>query len=192
MTRTPLIVAIFMAFTCTSTWTSVLAFNFGGNKKTPASKVPLPTFDEATNRYTKNPLDDGKYPYDAVGAALRHGPSPFLTRTFNADEYEQGVMKYMLTYKCDRSEATGNTDARLNNVLDWQYQKMEEKRGAPKVDYTYLDPKRAKLTGLWALGITPLAISIIASTLDQFANEPGPCVSRAFEGLGICSEYIPR
>ena len=117
MTSTPLIVAIFMAFTCTSTWTSVLAFNFGGTKAAPASKVPLPTFDEATNRYTKNPLDDGKYPYDAIGAALRHGPSPFLTRVFNADEYEQGVLKYMLTYKCDRAEATGNTDSRLNGSI---------------------------------------------------------------------------
>ena len=89
-----------------------------------------------SRRYTKSPLDDGEYPYDAVGAALRHGPAPFLTRVFNADEYEQGVMKYMLSAKVDRATAVGNTDAKLNNAADWAYQKMEEKRGKPVVDYT--------------------------------------------------------
>jgi len=195
MTRPTLAVAIFLAFVASVLTTSVSAFNAfgGGGKAKAAAAVPLPTFDEATGRYTKNPADDGQYPYDAIGAALRHGPAPFLTRTFNADEYEQGVLKYMLTYKVDRSEATGNTDARLNNAVDWQYQKMaEQNNGAPKVDYTYLDPKRARLTAVWALGITPLAAYVVQQTLDKFANEPGPCVSKAFEGLGICSEYIPR
>ena len=189
MARTSLIVAIFMAFASKSTFVS--AFNFGG-KKASKLTLPLPTFDEDTGRYVKNPLDDGEYPYDAIGAALRQGPSPFITRVFNADEYEQGVMKYMLAYKCSRAEATGNTDARLNNAMDWQYQKMEESRGRAKVDYTILDPKQAVKTAVWALGITPLTIFVIASTFDQFANNPGPCVSKAFEGLGICSEYIPR
>ena len=69
---------------------------------------------------------------------------------------------------------------------------MEEKRGKPKIDYTRLDPKQAALTSVWALIITPLAISVISSTASQFNNEPGPCVSKAFEGLGICGEYIGR
>ncbi len=72
------------------------------------------------------------------------------------------------------------------------YQKMEEKRGKPKVDYTALDPKQAALTSVWAFAITPLVINVISSTVGQFNNEPGPCVSKAFEGLGICSEYIPK
>jgi hypothetical protein len=72
------------------------------------------------------------------------------------------------------------------------YQKMEEKNGKPKIDYTRLDPKQAALTSVWALAITPLVINVIASTVTQFNNEPGPCVSKAFEGLGICSEYIGR
>ena len=51
----------------------------------------------------------------------------------------------MATAKVDRAEATGNIDAKLNNAIDWAYQKMEEKNGKPKVDYTRLDKKQAAL-----------------------------------------------
>ncbi|KAL3801332.1 hypothetical protein HJC23_006942 [Cyclotella cryptica] len=149
---------------------------FGLGKSKVANKLPLPTLNKETNRWEKSPLDDGKYPYDAIGSALRHGPSPFLTRVFNGDEYEQGVLKYMATAKVDRAEATGNIDAKLNNPIDWAYQKMEEKNGKPKVDYTRLDKKQAALTIVWALGITPLAINVIVNTADQFINNPGPSV----------------
>lgn len=101
------------------------AYAFGLGKSKAANKLPLPTFNKETNRWEKSPLDDGKYPYDAIGSALRHGPSPFFTRVFNGDEYEQGVLKYMATAKVDRAEATGNIDAKLNNPIDWAYQKME-------------------------------------------------------------------
>jgi len=164
--------------------------SFGKPKAAASPKLPLPTFDDSTGRYVKNPADDGVYPYDAVGAALRHGPVPFFTRIFNADEYEQGVLKYMGTAQVSRAEATGNMDAKLNNAMDWAYQKMEEKRGKPKIDYTRLDPKQAALTSVWAFFITPLAINVVSNTWGQFANNPGPCVSKAFEGLGICTEYI--
>mmetsp|Transcript_20051 Transcript_20051/g.47150 ORF Transcript_20051/g.47150 Transcript_20051/m.47150 type:complete len:87 (-) Transcript_20051:6-266(-) len=82
----------------------------------------------------------------------------------------------MYSAKCDRAEATGNVDAKLNNAMDWAYQKMEEKNGKPKVDYTRLDKKQAALTAIWALGITPLGINVILSTVDQFVNNPGPSV----------------
>jgi hypothetical protein len=173
--------------------TTVSAFgSFGGKKSTPKSTLPLPTFDDATQRYIKNPNDDGVLPYDAIGAALRHGPVPFFTRIFNADEYEQGVLKYMGTAKVSRAEAVGNMDAKLNNPMDWAYQKMAEKNGKPKIDYTRLDKKQAALTSVWALAITPLVVNVISSTVGQFNSEPGPCVSKAFEGLGICGEYIGR
>jgi hypothetical protein len=157
----------------------VNAFGSFGRKNaaSAAPKIPLPTLDPKTGRYVRSPLDDGVYPYDALGSALRHGPSPFLTRLLNPDEYEQGVLKYMLSANCDRSEATGNVDAKLNNAADWAYQKMEEKKkGKPKVDYTKLDKKQAILTGVWALGITPLVVNVVYSTLDQFINSPGPSV----------------
>lgn len=172
--------------------TTTSAFGSFGKPKTATPKLPLPTFDDATQRYVKSPDDDGVMPYDAIGAALRHGPVPFFTRLTNADEYEQGVLKYMGTAKVSRAEAVGNVDAKLNNPMDWAYQKMEEKNGKPKIDYTRLDPKQAALTSIWAFGITPLAINVIASTVGQFNSEPGPCISKAFEGLGICSEYIPK
>mmetsp|Transcript_15646 Transcript_15646/g.18181 ORF Transcript_15646/g.18181 Transcript_15646/m.18181 type:complete len:180 (+) Transcript_15646:78-617(+) len=155
------------------------AHAFFGSKlssSTKTPKLPLPTFDKETQKWIKSPNDDGKYPYDAVGAALRHGPSPFIARITNAGEYEQGVLKYMASAKVSRAEATGNMDAKLNNAMDWQYQKMAEAKGNPKVDYTRLDKKQAVLTVVWALGITPLALSVISETVDAFINSPGPSV----------------
>lgn len=160
----------------------VYAFGSFGKKrnavtKSSSTKLPLPTLDPKTNRYIRSPLDDGVYPYDILGSALRHGPSPAITRLFKRDEYEQGVLKYMLSAGCSRYEATGNVDAKLNNAVDWVYQKMEEKnKGKPKVDYCKLDKKQAILTSVWALGITPLAVYVVWSTADQFINSPGPSV----------------
>ncbi|KAL3926036.1 MAG: hypothetical protein SGARI_005744 [Bacillariaceae sp.] len=111
--------------------------------KAATKKGPAPTFNKETQKWEKAAQDDGENPYDNVGALLRHGPAPFLARTFNADTYEQGVLKYMAVAKVDRSEAVGNMDAQLNNGADWAYQKMEESKGKPKVDYTRLDKKQA-------------------------------------------------
>lgn len=150
---------------------STNAFNFGMGKKSATKAASnLPTFNTDTEKWVKSANDDGEYPYDAVGTLLRHGPSPFLTRTFNAQEYEQGILKYMASAKCDRSEATGNIDAKLNNAADWVYQKMEEKNGKPKVDFTRLDKKQAVLTAVWGLGITPLTISVIKDTYVAFTS----------------------
>ena len=74
----------------------------------------------------------------------------------------------MATAGVDRAEATGNMDAKLNNAMDWTYQKMAEKKGAAKVDYTRLKKKDAILVAVWAFGITPLAISVIQQTVSQF------------------------
>ena len=99
--------------------TTTSAFGSFGKPKAATPKLPLPTFDDATQRYVKSPDDDGVLPYDAIGAALRHGPVPFVTRIFKADEYEQAVLKYMGTAKVTRAEACGNMDAKLNNPMDW-------------------------------------------------------------------------
>ena len=136
-------------------------------KKAATSKIPFPTFNADTERWEKNAADDGEYPYDAVGALLRHGPSPFITRLINADEYEQGVLKYMAVAKVSRSEATGNMDAKLNNAADWMYQKMEEKNGKPKVDYTFLNRKQAVLTSVWAIIIIPTVYYVVEKTFSS-------------------------
>ena len=148
---------------------TIQAFNFG-KKAAAGPKLAAPTFNKETERWEKAVSDDGKYPYDALGALLRHGPSPFIARVTNADEYEQGVLKYMAVAKVDRAEATGNMDAKLNNAMDWMYQKQEEKKGKPKVDYTKLDQKQAILTTVWALVVTPIALNVVYETVTQIMS----------------------
>jgi hypothetical protein len=53
--------------------------------------------------------------YGPIGSLYRAGPKPFLQRIFNADTYDQAVLKYMAQSKCDRKEAQGNMDAFLEN-----------------------------------------------------------------------------
>lgn len=67
----------------------------------------------------------------------------------------QAVFKYMSQTRCSRIEAQGNMDAYFNNAADWAYQKGEEARGRPVVDYTELSPKQAILVISWALFVTP-------------------------------------
>lgn len=140
---------------------------FGGAKK---GGLATPTFNKDTQKWEKAASDDGKYPYDAVGALLRHGPSPFFSRVTSPADYEQAVLKYMAVAKVDRSEATGNMDAQLNNAADWAYAKMEEKKGRPKVDYTYMDKKQAGLTIVWALVIMPTVFSVVSQTISEFTS----------------------
>jgi hypothetical protein len=133
-----------------------------------SAKSSKPKYDSKTERWTAAVGDDGKYPYDPLGSLLRHGPTPFIARLTNADEYEQLILKYMANAGVSRAEATGNHDAKLNNAMDWVYQKNEEKNGAPKVDYTELSTKDAALAVIWATVITPLSISVIQQTVSQF------------------------
>lgn len=127
-----------------------------------------PTFNKSTQKWERAADDDGAYPYDALGALLRHGPAPFLSRLTDPAGYEQTILSYMASTGVSRAEATGNMDAKLNNAADWAYQKMEEKRGAAKVDYTKLDKKEAALVIIWALGITPLTLNVIIKTFSQY------------------------
>ena len=111
------------------------AMIFGG-KVAARSKSTIPTYDKETKTWTKSPNDDGENPYDAVGALLRHGPNPFIARLTNPNDYEQGVLKYMAVANVERSEAVGNMDAKLNNAMDWAFQKQEEKKGKAESNFT--------------------------------------------------------
>jgi hypothetical protein len=133
-----------------------------------AAKPAKPKYNAKAQTWTPAPGDDGKYPYDAFGALLRHGPAPFISRVTNPVEYEQGILKYMANGGVSRAEATGNMDAMINNRPDWMLQKMAEKKGAAVVDYTELKKKDAALVLIWAFGITPLGISVIQKTVSQF------------------------
>jgi hypothetical protein len=142
------------------------AYYANARKQCYAAKKP--TFNKNTQKWERSADDDGVYPYDAFGALLRHGPGPFLSRLTDPAGYEQTVLSYMASTGVSRAEATGNMDAKLNNAADWAYQKLEEKRGAAKVDYTKLDKKEAALVIIWALGITPLTLNVIIKTFSQY------------------------
>ena len=78
-----------------------------------------------------------------------------MVRVLKPNEYDQAVYKFMAQTSCSRSEAQGNMDAFYNNAADWAYQKGEESRGRPMVDYTELRPQQAVLVVSWALLVTP-------------------------------------
>lgn len=88
--------------------------------------------------------------YDVFGTLLRQGPEPAITRIFNPDDYEQAVLKFMASEKCDRNTAQGNMDAYLRNPPDWTYVRMEdEKRGFTR-DYVTLKPKEVAKVLVWS------------------------------------------
>ena len=123
----------------------------------PTYKAKPPTFNSKTSLWEPSSETEPE-PYGPFGSFLRGGPSPFLIRTFQPSEYEQAVYKYMAQTSCSRAEAQGNMDAYFNNAADWMYQKSEEARGSPKVDYTQLKLKDAVLVMTWALFVTPLLV----------------------------------
>lgn len=148
--------------------TALNVFGMGSKKQTTTTAASsFPTFNKETQTWEKAASDNGENPYDAVGALLRHGPAPFIARITNPKNYEQGVLKYMAVAKVSRSEAVGNMDAKLNNAADWQYQKMEESKGRPKVDYTYLDPKQATLVIIWSAIVIPTGTYVVLKTLSE-------------------------
>ena len=98
-------------------------------------KSKPPTFNKQTSLWEPS-IETEDSPYGPWGSFLRGGPSPFLVRVLSPNEYDQAVFKYMAQTKCSRAEAQGNMDAFFNNAADWAYQKSEEARGRPKVDYT--------------------------------------------------------
>eukprot|EP00569_Conticribra_weissflogii_P008432 CAMPEP_0171359788 /NCGR_PEP_ID=MMETSP0879-20121228/812_1 /TAXON_ID=67004 /ORGANISM="Thalassiosira weissflogii, Strain CCMP1336" /LENGTH=217 /DNA_ID=CAMNT_0011865987 /DNA_START=29 /DNA_END=679 /DNA_ORIENTATION=+ len=124
----------------------------------PRSAAPYkrrpPTFNKETSQWEPSSETESP-PYGPIGSFLRGGPTPFLIRLVSPDQYDQAVFKYMAQSSCSRAEAQGNMDAYFNNAADWMYQKSEEARGAPKVDYTVLKPKQAILVITWALFVTP-------------------------------------
>ena len=54
--------------------------------------------------------EEGTDAYPAYKTLLLHGPIPFYNRVFKAGDYEQAVLKFMASDKCDRLEAQGNMD----------------------------------------------------------------------------------
>eukprot|EP00571_Detonula_confervacea_P014673 CAMPEP_0172297196 /NCGR_PEP_ID=MMETSP1058-20130122/309_1 /TAXON_ID=83371 /ORGANISM="Detonula confervacea, Strain CCMP 353" /LENGTH=204 /DNA_ID=CAMNT_0013006315 /DNA_START=28 /DNA_END=642 /DNA_ORIENTATION=- len=120
----------------------------------PTYKAKPPTYNKATSLWEPSPQTEAP-PYGPWGSFLRGGPTPGVIRLLKPDDYDQAVFKYMAQTSCSRGEAQGNMDAFFNNGADWAYQKSEEARGRPQVDYTTLKPKQAVLVVTWALIVTP-------------------------------------
>ena len=81
---------------------------------------------------------------------------PFIKRVSDPDQNLQAVLKYQATEQCSRLEAQANMDAFNENSNDWIQQKLEEKRGLPVRDYTYLDRSKVVLTLTWSVLIVSL------------------------------------
>ena len=120
----------------------------------PTYRARPPTFNKSTSLWEPSSETEPP-PYGPFGSFLRGGPAPFVVRVLKPDEYDQAVFKYMAQTSCSRAEAQGNMDAFFNNAADWAYNKSEEARGRPMVDYTELRPQQAVLVVSWALFVTP-------------------------------------
>jgi hypothetical protein len=64
-----------------------------------------PKFDKQLNKWIPSSSAEGpEAGYDIWGTVIRHGPVPFFNRIVKADEYEQGVLKFMagtfVAYRC--------------------------------------------------------------------------------------------
>ncbi|KAL7481718.1 hypothetical protein ACHAW6_007394 [Cyclotella cf. meneghiniana] len=132
------------AFVPTAPWNAATQLNMA------------PRFDRSTGRwFTDDPSEQAGSSYGPIGSLYRAGPKPFLQRIFNADTYDQAVLKYMAQAGCDRKEAQGNMDAFLENPQDWAYQKTAEANGAFVKDYANanMSPKQVTLSTIWGLGV---------------------------------------
>jgi hypothetical protein len=55
-----------------------------------------PRFDKQLSKWVPASPEEGpEGGYDIWGTVIRHGPVPFFNRIVKADEYEQGVLKFM-------------------------------------------------------------------------------------------------
>lgn len=116
----------------------------------------VPRYDKTTERWsTDNPDEMAGSSYGPIGSLYRAGPKPFLQRIFQADTYDQAVLKYIAQDGCDRQEAQGNMDAFLENPQDWAYQKVCEQNGSYKKDYANanMSPKQVGLSTVWGIGV---------------------------------------
>mmetsp|Transcript_15359 Transcript_15359/g.33400 ORF Transcript_15359/g.33400 Transcript_15359/m.33400 type:complete len:195 (-) Transcript_15359:281-865(-) len=127
------------------------------------SKSSLPKYDKATKRWVSTSDTDCDEGYDALGTLLRFGPVPYIKRLTQPDVVEQAVLKYQVREGCSRTEAQANMDAYFENPNDWFQQKLEEKRGLPKRDYTYIDKTEILFSLVWAV--------VVTSVLGTMANE---------------------
>ena len=76
---------------------SVISTTITTNKLAFSSSLGMaPKFDKQLNKWVPSSSEEGpEAGYDIWGTVIRHGPVPFFNRIVKADEYEQGVLKFM-------------------------------------------------------------------------------------------------
>ena len=110
-----------------------------------------PKYDKAAQKWiATSPEEESGAGYPAINTLLIHGPKSFLTRVFQPDNYEQGVLKFMANDKVNRDVAQGNMDAYLENPNDWAFARFEAERTGVQPDYVSLKPKALALTLVWS------------------------------------------
>lgn len=128
----------------------VLAIAFAPNARMRSGMAGLsmvPKYDNKSNRWIPSGPEEGPgASYGPLGSLLRQGPSPFFTRIFKPDDYEQAVLKFMAGDNVDRTQAQANMDAYLRNPSDWQYNRIK----GYAVDYSRLQPTQLILTLVWS------------------------------------------
>jgi hypothetical protein len=114
----------------------------------------VPRYDKSSKRwYPSGPEEGPEASYGPWVTLLRQGPTPFFTRVFQPDDYEQAVLKFMAGDKVDRTEAQGNMDAYLRNPSDWQYNRVK----GYKVNYSSpIQISQILLTLIWSIVVLGL------------------------------------
>ena len=123
-------------------------------------------------RWVAESADEGSAgEYSVLRTLVLHGPIPAARRVFQPDDYDQAVLKFMATEKCDRRTAQGNMDAYMRNPQDWLYFRRRSEEGiAPPPDYAALDATKLLLVALWTaillVGFGNLYIYIANGDID--------------------------
>ena len=133
--------------------------------------------------------------YDVLGTFVRHGPKPTITRLVSPDDYEQAILKFMVTDQCDYITAQGNMDAYLRNPPDWQYQRLEDvKNGYEKQrDYVTIQTSDVILVVTWSA----IVFAVVGRLLYSITNGVDfvrnvymyVCVSFSFSFRAYCAFY---
>ena len=91
-----------------------------------------------------------------------------FTRLTAPDDYEQAILKFMVTDQCDYITAQGNMDAYLRNPPDWQYQRMEDmKNGYEKQrDYVTIKVSDIVLVLTWST----IVVAVIGRVIYSVTN----------------------
>jgi len=148
-----------------------MAPKFDGEKWLPQSKDDMPSAGYGVGR-----------------TFLLQGPKPVFTRLFQPDDYEQAVLKFMASDKCDRRTAQGNMDAYLRNPQDWMFNRMEEEKRGMKYNYVDIDFKNIVLVLTWS-AIVSLVVGRAAYSLANGVDFVSCCWNRDVGRLWVACTW---